>query len=503
MPIADVNREAEREKTARNGLPSGVHMWWSRRPMAAARSALFASLVDDPAEHPEWFPTKEAQQQERMRLNQMAADLALVENAANEQLLEAARKEILRCSEGRLPTVFDPFSGSGAIPVEAHRLGLVADASDLNAVAVLITSVVSDAPARFYNMAAVHPKDDVTMDIPFPGAQALAEDVQWYGEWMQSEAFRRIGHLYPNVKNSEIGKTLEPSAWIWARTVKCPNPSCGCSIPLSSSYDLARKKGSEAWVEPMVEDGAVRFRIHREPHTADREKPKVAQTAVFKCPACGGITTDAYVKECGVAHKISSQLIAVVADEDKKRYYIEPDLEQKTAAAVLPPKIVPHGQLPDYPRRFTPPSFGLTDYADLFTDRQLVYLTTMMELAAEVQQSVEKQALNKGLEDDGINFADGGKGALAYAQAIRMVLVLTISKLLDRCSSICSWDASGGGSLRNVFSRAAMPMVWDYAEGNPFGSASGNFLSTLSKTSESIAHLPAGVPGKTFMADCT
>ena len=503
MPVKTINGETEREKTARGGLPSSVHIWWSRRPMAAARSTLYASLVDDPAEHPEWFPTEESQQQERQRLTQMTADLAVVENAANEQLLKAARKEILRYTDGTLPTVFDPFAGSGAILVEAHRLGLNTEAADLNAVAVLMTSVVSDVPTRFENTCPIHPREDLTFDILLPGAQALAEDVRWYGEWIQAQALKRIGHLYPKVKSPGTEKELEIAAWIWARTVKCPNPSCGCQIPLSSSYDLARKKGAEAWVEPMVQEGAVRFQIHRGPNPEAKRKPKVGHTAIFKCPACGEITTDAYVKECGINHKISSQLIAIAADDGKKRVYIEPDTEQCTTADILPPKKVPHGSLPDYPRRFSPPSFGLIDYADLFTNRQLVYLTTMMEMAGEAQSAAEKRALEKGFSDDGISFADGGKGALAYAQAIRMVLVLTISKQLDRCSNVCSWDASGGGSLRNVFSRAAMPMVWDFAEGNPFGTASGSFLNALSRICESITNLPNGVESSTNIADCT
>lgn len=503
MPVKTINGEAEREKTARSGLPTSVHIWWSRRPMAAARSTLFASMVDDPSEHPEWFPTEEAQEHERQRLTQMAADLSVVENAENKQLLESAYKEIMRYAEGVLPTIYDPFAGSGAIPVEAHRLGLNTEAADLNAVAALMTSVVSDIPTRFGNTVPVHPREELSLDISLPGAKALAEDVRWYGEWMHSEAFKRIGHLYPKVKALGTEQELEISAWIWARTVKCPNPSCSCQIPLSSSYDLARKKGSEAWVEPVVEGGTVKFQIHHGAHSTAKEQPKVAQTAVFKCPSCGEITTDAYVKECGINHKISSQLIAITADDGKKRFYIEPDVEQITAAEILPPKHVPHGTLPNFPRRFSPPSFGLTDYADLFTNRQLVYLTTMMELAKEAQAAVEKQALKKGFSDDGIAFADGGKGAQAYAHAIRMVLVLTISKLLDRCSNVCSWDASGGGSLRNVFSRAAMPMIWDYAEGNPFGAASGSFLNALNRTCESIANLPTDAEGHTKVADCT
>lgn len=503
MPVSVINREAEKEKTARGGLPSNVHMWWSRRPMAAARSVLFASCVDDPAEHPEIFPTEEAQDQERDRLREMTGTLCAVENTADEALLSAAKKEILRYSGGTLPAVFDPFVGAGAIPVEAQRLGLKAEASDLNPVAVMITKLVADIPARFSNTVPVHPQEEMKLDIPLPGAKGYAEDVQYYGDWMLAEGKKRIGYLYPQVTSPDSGQDLEVSAWIWARTVKCPNPSCGCEIPLSSSYDLAKKKGSEAWVEPYVENGSVRFRIHREPNTAGKGKPKVAQTAVFKCPVCGEVTPDAYVKECGINHQIQSQLIAIVADEGKKRQYLKASTEQETIANIPQPAKVPHGALPNYPRRFAPPSFGLKDYADLFTNRQLVFLTTMMQLAREVQDAAEKAAIDRGLPDDGISFAAGGRGALAYAEAVRMALVLTVSKLLDRCSNICSWDSSGGGSLRNMFSRAAMPMIWDYAEANPFNTASGSFSNSLVRTCESLGVLPAGGSSTTVVHDAT
>ena len=241
--------------------------------------------------------------------------------------------------------------------------------------------------------------------------------------------------------------------------------------------------------------------MHREPNPGGKLKPKVAQTAVFKCPACGQITPDAYVKECGIKHSIDSQLIAVVADNGKKRLYLEATTEQEKAAQVNAPKNVPHGDLPNFPKRFSPPSFGLTDYADLFTNRQLVFITSMMDLAKEMQSDIEKDALEKGFGDDGITFADGGCGALAYAEAVRIALILTISKLLDRCSNICSWSTSSGGALRNVFSRAAMPMIWDYAEGNPFAGAGGSFANALSRTCDTIALLPAGVDGITKVAD--
>ena len=503
MPVSIINSETEREKNTRSGLPSSIHIWWTRQSMAVTRSVLFALLVDDPGEHPEMYPTIEKQNRERNRLVELTAALSVVENISNNNLLEEAKKEIRRYSDRPIPPVFDPFVGGGSTPVEVHRLGLNALSSDLNAVAAMITTVVSDIPARFANIGAVHPQENKIFDLQSPGMQGFADDVKYYGEWMQKEALKKLCHLYPKVSVPDTGKEVDAVAWVWARTVKCPNPTCGCNIPLSSSYDLARKKGAEVWVEPVVEDGTVRFRIHMGPHTVKKGKPKVGQTAVFKCPVCGEITTDAYVKECGVNHQISSQLIALVVDDGKNRLYIEPDTGQTIAANVQPPKNIPHGALPDFPKRFSPPSFGLTDYADLFTNRQLVYLTTMLKLASKVQTAVEKQAVKNGLNDDDISFSDGGNGALAYAQAVRTVLVLTVSKLLDRCSNICSWNASSGGSLRNVFSRAAMPMIWDYAEGNPFASASGSFLKTLERVCEAISVLPAGIAGRTWAADGT
>lgn len=501
MPVSKINSESEREKTARNGMPSNVHIWWNRTPMAVSRSILFASLIDDPEEHPELFPTEEEQLRERKRLIGISERLAEVESLDDKALLEIVRKEIEKSGSGQLPIVFDPFVGGGSTPVEAHRLGLKSVSSDLNAVAAMITTIVSDIPARFADTVPVHPRDEMTLPIAIPGAGGFAEDVRYYGEKLQEKAYKKIGFLYPKAQNPENGKEVDVSAWIWARTIKCPNPSCGCNIPLSSSYDLAKKKGSEAWVEPIAENGIIHFKLHHEPRTEVKGNPKVAQTAVFKCPACGEITPDAYVKECGINNKIDSQLIAVVIDGGKKRLYLEATSEQEQAAEINAPKNLAHGELPIFPKRFSPPSFGLNDYADLFTNRQLVFITTMMDMAKELQVDVEDAAKEKGFADDGISFADGGTGALAYAEAVRMTLVLTVSKLLDRCSNLCSWSTSSGGALRNVFSRAAMPMIWDYAEGNPFAGAGGSFTSALSRTCDTLAFLPSGIEGKTYVAD--
>lgn len=495
MPVAAINLEAEREKNVRSGLPSHLHLWWSRRAGAVARSVLFASLVDDPAEQPERFPTEEEQAEERQRLFDMTAELARPESMTDERLLERARAEISHSTQNAPPVVFDPFCGGGSIPVEAHRLGLSTEASDLNPVAVMITTVVSDLPGRFTNRRPVHP--GIEAPQPFRKSTGLTEDIRWYGEKLLSAVYDQIGYLYPEADDPETGNLMDVTAWLWARTVQCPNPGCGCTIPLPSSYALSRKKGQEVYAEPVPEGKVVRFRIRNE--SRERVGPKAEKGARFRCPACGEYTTDAYVKECGRARRLGSQMMAIAAEGETGRVYLEPSAKQEEAANCYPMSEVPHGALPNYSRRFSPPLFGLTDYADLFTGRQLIFLTTMLRLTQKAQDEIERQAVEKGFADDGIPFLEGGCGALAYAQAIRSTLVLGVSKYLERCSNLCSWDSSGGGSLRGVFSRAAMPMIWDYAETNPFCKTVG-FSNTLARICEAVSCLPCGA-GHTVRAD--
>lgn len=501
MPVSKINAAAEKEKTGKSRMPS-IHIWWTRTPLAINRSILFASLVDDPAEHPEKFTTKEEQDRERDRLLQIAGQLAEPESTNNAELLESARKEIDRDTGGLAPIVFDPFVGGGSAPVEAHRLGLDSISSDVNAVATLITTVASDIPTRFSGTVPVHPNEEMVLPIPLPNAEGLAEDVRYYGELILGRTYKKIGHLYPRITNPETGEDADAFAWIWARTIKCPSPSCGCDIPLFPSYELTKKKGSEAWVAPHAENGRIRFKIHYGEHNGHIKTSKVAQTAVFRCPSCGEITPDAYVKECGINHKIESQMIAVIVDHERKRSFLEATSVQEDAARVERPKGIPHGDLPRFATRFSPPLFGLCDYADLFTDRQLVFITTMIQMAKDVQAEIEHAAKESGFADDGVSFADGGNGSLAYAEAVRLALMLTISKYIERCSNLCSWNNSSGGAIRTVYSRRAMAMIWEYAEANPFFGSS-DFTHTLSRTCDAIAKLPTGGKGRTYIADGT
>ena len=244
LPLDKINAEAAREKSIRHGHPSTLHLWWARRPLAAARAVIWSSLVDDPSSHPEEFPTEEEQNAERERLFRILEDLVVWENSNNKEVLGRAKAEIMRSTGGNPPALLDPFAGGGAIPLEAQRLGLEAHAHDLNPVAVMINKAMIEIPPRFADMAPVNPSQRHGMRDAWLGATGLAEDIRYYGNWMKEEAFKRIGHLYPKVKvpNEQGGGDATVIAWIWARTVRCPNPACGCELPLVKSFDLSRRK---------------------------------------------------------------------------------------------------------------------------------------------------------------------------------------------------------------------------------------------------------------------
>lgn len=398
LPLEKINAESAREKSIRHGHPSTLHLWWARRPLAAARAVIWSSLVDDPSAHPEQFPTEEEQNKERLRLFKILEDLVVWENSSNEDVLNRAKAEIMKSTNGKPPALLDPFAGGGAIPLEAQRLGLEAHAHDLNPVAVMINKSMIEIPPRFAGRPPVNPEARGKLGFDengWQGAAGLAEDVRYYGEWMKREAFKRIGHLYPKVKvpESQGGGEATVIAWIWARTVKCPNPACSCVMPLASSFVLSKKKGNEVWVKPIPDGNRVRFEVQSGQCPKEYESFKQGSGAAFKCPCCGEITLDKYVKTEGRAQRIGSWLMAVVAEGKRGRIYLTPDEEHMVAADVNVPEEYPSGPMPDNPRWFSPPAFGMTEYADLFTNRQLTALTTFSDLVAEAMTQAERDAL--------------------------------------------------------------------------------------------------------------
>lgn len=491
LPLEAINAEAAREKSIRHGHPSTLHLWWARRPLAAARAVIWSSLVDDPSAHPELYPTEEAQNTERQRLFGILEKLVKWENSNDPEVLAAAKAEILRSNNNNPPALLDPFAGGGAIPLEAQRLGLEAHAHDLNPVAVMINKAMIELPPRFAGQAPVNPDSRTRLDgaTGWQRAQGLAADVQYYGEWMKREAFRRIGHLYPKVKvpHELGGGEATVIAWIWARTVKCPNPACGCEMPLVRSFILSKKKGKETWIEPLFENGKTTYVVRHE------GKPKLEGTINRKgavCACCNTPVDFPYIRSEGKKGHISSNLCAVVAEGKNGRIYISPDDEQRIIANVDKPTEIPEAALPKNPRDFKTPNYGMMNYSDLFTNRQLTALTTFSSLVAEAQAKAEADAVAAGVVNDHIALSAGGSGARAYGEAVGVYLAFVIDKMTDYNSSICSWNPPREG-LRNTFGRQAIPMVWDYAEANPFSNSSGCFDNMAEWVTKCISELPA------------
>ena len=481
LPLEKINAESAREKSIRHGHPSTLHLWWARRPLAAARAVIWSSLVDDPSSHPEKFPTEEDQNKERQRLFKILEDLVVWENSNDERVLEAAKAEIMKSTNGNPPALLDPFAGGGAIPLEAQRLGLEAHAHDLNPVAVTINKAMIEIPPRFAGKAPVNPDAQVSaMRNGWNGAQGLAEDVRYYGEWMKQEAYKRIGHLYPKVKvpHEQGGGEATVIAWIWARTVKCPNPACGCEMPLASSFVLSKKKGKEAWVKPIPDGDKVHFEVQNGKCPKEYESYKTGRGAAFKCPCCGEVTTDEYVKSEGKAGRLGTQLMAIVGDGKHGRIYLSPNEEHILAARVEKPEDGPTGALPENPRWFSPPAFGMDHYDDLFTPRQLTALTTFSALVVEAQAKAEADAVAAGMKNDHLPLRNGGDGARAYGEAVGVYLALLVDKLADLCNSLNRWEPIAQ-CPRQLFARQAIPMVWDHAEGNPFSDSSGSWSVLL------------------------
>lgn len=500
LPLEKINAESAREKSIRHGHPSTLHLWWARRPLAAARAVIWASLVDDPSSHPEKFPTEEEQNAERQRLFKILEDLVVWENSNDEQVLEAAKAEIMKSTGGNPPELLDPFAGGGAIPLEAQRLGLKAHAHDLNPVAVMINKAMIEIPPRFSGMAPVNPDARTSkMSQAWSRAQGLAEDVRYYGEWMKQEAFQRIGHLYPKVKvpREQGGGEATVIAWIWARTVKCPNPACGCEMPLVRSFTLSKKKGHTAWIDPVFEDGTTTYRVNYS------GTPKLDGTVNRKgaiCAHCQSPVEFTYIREQGKSGEMGTQLCAVVAEGKNGRIYLPIDTVQYTASCVERPENYPDALLPHNPRDFKTPNYGMTHFSDLFTPRQLTALTTFSSLVADAQKKAEADAVSAGIADDHLPLCKGGQGARAYGEAVGVYLAFAIDKGANLWSSVCGW-MNDRGAFRETFARQAIPMVWDYAEANPFSNSGGNFSMFIERCADTISFLPGVYSGEVKQHD--
>jgi putative DNA methylase len=539
LPLEAINEASAREKSIRHGHPSTLHLWWARRPLAAARAVIFAQMVDDPSAHPDLFPTEKKQEKERQRLFRIIEDLVQWENTTNEKVLQAARDEIWAswrraCAENadhprakelfdrnKLPAFHDPFAGGGALPLEAQRLGLESYASDLNPVAVLINKAMIEIPPKFAGKPPVNPdvrKDRSLIAREWKGAQGLAEDVRYYGQWMRDESEKRIGYLYPKVEviaemakarpdlRPFVGQSLTVIAWLWARTVKSPNPAFAqVDVPLASTFMLSTKAGKEAYVEPVIEDGSYRFTVKiGKPKNEEGAKngTKLSRGAHFQCLMSGTPIAGDYIKAEGMAGRMKSRLIAIVVDSNAGRIYLPPSEEHEQAAAAAKPTWSPEQEIAydSHSGATYCVLYGLTHFSDLFTKRQLLALTTLADLVEQVRDQAGQHAVAAGLRDDGQSLAHGGRGALAYANAVAAYLGFSVSKTTDYSNSLCDWHRSGE-KIGHLFNRQAIPMKWDFCETNLLSDSSGNFRGMVEWVARALEAGSATCAGTASQSD--
>jgi putative DNA methylase len=532
LPLDAINKASAREKSIRHGHPSTLHLWWARRPLAAARAVIFAQMVDDPSSCPDLFPTEKAQERERQRLFKIIEELVLWENTTNERVLQAARDEIWQswrraCAENldhprakalfdrhKLPAFHDPFAGGGALPLEAQRLGLESYASDLNPVAVLINKAMIEIPPKFAGRPPVNP--DWHSKGPhekaantWRGAQGLAEDVRYYGKWMRDEAAKRIGHLYPKIEVTAemakerpdlkplVGRKLTVIAWLWTRTVKSPNPAFAqVDVPLASTFMLFTKAGKEAYVEPVVEGDHYRFTVKMgKPKDADaaNDGTKLAR-ANFRCLVSGAPISGDYIRTEAQAGRMGARMMAIVAEGERGRVYLPPTPEMQDVARKAGPTWKPDVEFFQQALGFRIGNYGMTKWSDLFTPRQLVALTTFSDLVQEAHERVKRDAIAANLSDDALGLDAGGTRATAYADAVATYLGETVSKIAAYHCSMGVWRASDGKTGR-LFGRQAISMVWDYPECNPFAGAGGDWDGACSDCCKVLASLGAASPG--------
>ncbi len=485
LPLDHINRESSREKSIRHGHPCTLHLWWARRPLAACRAVLFASMVDDPGS----YLDEPQAQAERERLHALIRQLVKWENTTNEGVLAKARYEIARCiarsrgetapteSEAVLrylaenaPTVYDPFCGGGSIPLEAQRLGLPARASDLNPVAVLINKALMELPPQCHGQPPVNPIADSLKG--WRGTSGLANDIRYYGRWMREEAHTRIGHLYPKAKLPD-GTEATVIAWVWSRTVQCANPACRLTIPLIKTFQISKKNRNRHWTRPVVDATSRTLSFTVQDHRNGVPDTGTVSRHGVVCPACGASAKLEYVREQARAGKMGEIMHSIVAEGDRRKLFVSPTEAHIQIAHSAAPEWKPTSRLPEQALGFMIQNYGVTEWHELFTARQLAALSTFSDLLSEVRHAI--------LQDGGTE---------TYADTLCTYLSLAVGKMAASGNRGTMWENTRE-VIAHSFAIQGIGMTWDFAEANPFSASTRNWMGHIELIAKAVERLPA------------
>jgi len=507
LPLDDISAGCEQEKNPfLKGHPRSMHLWWARRPLAAARAVLFSQLVNDPSEVISGDKRTKAYREEvearREQLFELIKELAKWENIDNKDVLDKARKEIrdswryvcelnsnhpdaeFLFDPNKLPGFHDPFSGGGAIPLEAQRLGLESHASDLNPVAVMINKAMIEIPPRFQGVKPVGPipesqKQSKIMS-DWSGSNGISEDVRRYAEWVRKKAVSEFGEYYPKyfVSSSDVerredlaaykNQELPVVAWIWARTVKSPSPAYSdIDVPLVATYVLSTKKDKECYIEPVISGGGYSFVVRKGEIPGWAKKGnKLARGANFECILSGAPISSSYIKEQGGEGKLGYKLISVVLSGKREKVFVSPTEDQERTALKAKETCRWDSEIHGSNQYLGVRPYGLDKFSKLYTPRQVLALTKYVDLIDQAVNRCYKDSVSAGMDESEVILEDGGKGAKAYSQAIGVYLSFALGHLSRYSSTICGWNKTNE-NVAQAFGRQAIPMVWDFAESNP------------------------------------
>jgi len=482
LPLEAINlgSKPETENPFLRSHPRAIHNWWARTPLSVARALLFAQLIDDPGDG----GMSDEARIKREALLRFVASLATWEATSDERIIDDARAKIAEQFDGVVPEFWDMFSGRASIPLEAQRLGLNVTSSDLNPVAITMQRALLEYPQMFQDRAPIHPQQvpGLVERVTWLGASGLAEDVKWYGDRVRETAETRLSNLFPTGPNGD-----PIVAWLWARTVKCPNPACKAYIPLVSTFALSSRGTRKTWISPRVDEatGAINFRIEKGP-TVSAVPTKIGRGARFRCLNCQQPAEEQYIKDEGSAGRMGVQLLAAITQGTHPLTYVEAN-DVRHVQTDTPGDLRGIDVELNYdPRAIWCPLYGLTTYDKLFTPRQLNALFTLADAIGDVYKLV----------------LDHSNQDKEYAAAITTYLACALSRLTDYCCALATWNHSNE-NISHLFQRQGIPMAWDFVESNPiYGKLS--FSVAAEWVASSLTNLPRNrIPARVLQLDAT